>query len=401
MNTPAHDLFAGDDGETRRFGFRSAPRQKFAPWHKARKQFIRSEHWGAEIQNLLMDTGSSSPIKYFGLPGNDMLDLRYFVSEYFPARTPKLRFLAFDRLGRQGNSWDSASATGSLAALRRMDGVDNRSEVFDEELALIGEPDSLASERFNAAGPFDIVNIDLTDGVAKSSNESAPSMYAAIAHIFDLQRRQKRPWLFFLTTRYDSMNVHRDARNHFGSIILKNLDQCASFAHAYDRCFPDQRPAFGTPWSTDATAVGICKWLVDLAVNIGCEVAIRWVAKYRVQDSAGEPDMLSLVIRVTPDLRPAGVRAIGVLPLKVDECLQAKQIPGAVKDSLDVDKLMQVDEPARDRALADTADLLVATGRYSADEYFRWIADGAPSRQVEAPQQRQPVSELAPRGAPG
>ena len=51
----------------------------FLPWHRPRKHFVRREQWQQQIE-ILADAGQleHQTIRYLGLPGTDLLDIRHF-----------------------------------------------------------------------------------------------------------------------------------------------------------------------------------------------------------------------------------------------------------------------------------------------------------------------------------
>ena len=57
-------------------------KKEFLPWHRPRKQFVRHYQWCKEIRRMISHTPPADGVlKYLGLPGVDLLDLRYFHEE--------------------------------------------------------------------------------------------------------------------------------------------------------------------------------------------------------------------------------------------------------------------------------------------------------------------------------
>src|ERR1700685_1322360 len=78
-----------------------APSKKeFFAWHRPRKQFVRDEQWCVQITKLLDDSTEMNldvgTLKYCGLPGSDLLDLRCFHESICVPRSMQLRFLGFN-----------------------------------------------------------------------------------------------------------------------------------------------------------------------------------------------------------------------------------------------------------------------------------------------------------------
>ena len=57
-----------------------SPKKKdFLPWHRPRKQYVREMQWCREIIEMVDEVlPENNVLKYLGLPGDDLLDLRYF-----------------------------------------------------------------------------------------------------------------------------------------------------------------------------------------------------------------------------------------------------------------------------------------------------------------------------------
>ena len=56
--------------------------REFLPWHRPRKQFVR-RMWKGCLEDILKQREPDSEISYLGLPGADLLDLRFFGASDF------------------------------------------------------------------------------------------------------------------------------------------------------------------------------------------------------------------------------------------------------------------------------------------------------------------------------
>jgi hypothetical protein len=95
----ADDIFGASDYEAPK------PKKKeFLPWHKPRKQYVRRYQWCEQIKKLfapvptddVASTGETT-LRYFGLPGIDLLDLRYFHDQVCEPSQLRMRFLGFNK----------------------------------------------------------------------------------------------------------------------------------------------------------------------------------------------------------------------------------------------------------------------------------------------------------------
>ena len=138
--------------------------KEFKPWHKPRKQFVRRE-WSALLRRLYEKRGSRDPLCYLGLPGTDLIDLRHLHEELCRANDRPMRFLGFNTEAQRGNS-AHVQLSVSLDEVRRLPNVDTQSDVIPDDFRRISNEHSIAWGRTRQLGPFDVVNIDLCDGLA-------------------------------------------------------------------------------------------------------------------------------------------------------------------------------------------------------------------------------------------
>ncbi|WP_405144067.1 hypothetical protein OG589_40650 [Sphaerisporangium sp. NBC_01403] len=364
-----------DDYALKRFQFASPPSADFKKWHRPRKQYVRAEHWGAEITRLFDELDDDAPLRYFGLPGRDFLDIRYFVRACCAEKGRQIRFLGFDKGAEESIEDDP----GGLASLRRHELVHSRSAVFRQQLEDLGNVGSLAGEEFRNNGPFDVINLDLCDGIAGVSPFSDHGMYSAVKAIFALQNRRSRPWLLFLTTRVDADNVAPFARAEMMSLIVDNFRTCPDFVKALMQYTPGALPGSDGSLSRPHVlpVVGLCKWLLKIGVSYEFDVLFPALSIYRVVNSGGDPDMASLVLKFVPQVRAVSQdRGLPIgRAIAVDECKWAARIPEAVAGATDLDEVLASDEITRERLIAETVELLVETGRYAEEDYRKWLAE--------------------------
>ena len=119
------DLTAGIFGDSG-YVHPQTERMDFKPWHKPRKQFVRREQLSALLLRLYEQRNPGDPLCYLGLPGTDLIDLRYLHEQLCRATDRPLRFLGFNTQAQRGNP-AHVQLTVSLDEVRRLANVDPQS----------------------------------------------------------------------------------------------------------------------------------------------------------------------------------------------------------------------------------------------------------------------------------
>lgn len=375
-NGSTDDIFAITD-----YALRPPLRRQFMPWHKPRKQFIRQYHWGKEIEWLLRGRpkDDQSSLCYLGLPGPDLLDIRYIHSR-FCTEARRLTFLGFDESALPASSSREALNV-SLDEVRRLEYVEAKSDVLGDDFRNLADPNSIAWHKATVLGPFDIINLDLCGHIGLDEPEIDHSIYSAIYKICGLQNRRTRPWSLFITSRISKENFSSEVLARLLFKLRDNIETCREFKEALE-----ERRAGGLDYTDravaasneetffDTAAIALSKWLLGLAQSMRCRFSVASVAIYRVYGGAPHPDMLSLILRFEPvpmiDADPT--RLATAPPTFLDECTQAAGIPGAISDMLDVDELLASDAQLWNELMDKTAQLL-QEARYDPGEYRAWV----------------------------
>jgi hypothetical protein len=354
-------------------------RRDFMPWHKPRKQLVRRDHWGAEIEWLLQarPDGDRS-LRYLGLPGSDLLDIRYFYGRFCQHGHCKLTFLGFDNAARPGSSSRDALNV-SLQEIRALEHIDQQSDVLGDNFENLANDDSIAWDQSRRLGPFDVVNLDLCAGLARDEPVVDLSMYNAIHQLCGLQARHARPWSLFVTSRFGSDHFSSDVVSALLSRLRDNVEDCPGFGRAFEVQFGEleRAPTRVLAWDAkrffDTMAVGLAKWLLGLAREMRSKLSVSSAAVYRVVSHAPHPDMLSMVVRFEPIPKigpdPAGLAT--AVPIFPDECIQAGKLPQAIAERVDIDEKLAGDRMLRAEMRDATAELLRGA-RYDPTEYRTW-----------------------------
>lgn len=355
----------------------------FLPWHQPRKQFVRQHQWCEQIGRMLDDSPlADGVLKYMGLPGVDLLDLRHFHSVVCEARNVTLRFLGFNSSAMPQNDAQTELNV-SLDEVRRLPRVDPMSEVIGDDFALVAREDSLACRKTRELGPYDVINLDLCDGFASQTPCALnQTYYNAVNSLLTLQSRYKNPWLLLLTTRADRANVNTQVLKVLLSKYDENLANWAPFREASREKF-----AIETTEALNAAAettegllavflTGLCKWFVGLALahQPPTSVELRSVIGYRIVQDSKHEDLISLALRFTPTFAPAP-DPIGLAnqPKVVpDECSLSTRALKRIAKRVDADKALAETAELRQEMIDATATLL-GLARYDEDAYRAWV----------------------------
>lgn len=374
----ADDIFGVDSYEVLK------PQKKnFLPWHRPRKQYVRQFQWYEQIEALLGDIQpEENVLKYLGLPGDDLLDLRYFHSKICEPKQMQLRFLGFNRSANP-KSPARADLYVSLDEVRKLSRIDPLSEVIWDDFRLVGNDSSKAWNSAKDLGPYDIINLDLCDGFGiHEPGILDDTYYSAVSRLMSLQARKKNPWLLFLTTRTRKCDVHDNLMQRLIEKYVQNLADCPSFKSASNETFAIENEATlkevsGTPEGHLAVLlVGLCKWLLGLAAtqNPPSKIEVKSVIGYRVYGGAPHDDLISIAFRFEPTFTPV-IDPMGIAnhPQEAHgECEQAADALKQVAQRSCADKILAEDMELRSK-LADAMADLLHLARYDVDAYHKWL----------------------------
>jgi hypothetical protein len=357
-------------------------KREFLPWHRPRKQFVRQYQWCEQIGRLLeLVEVADGTLKYLGLPGIDLLDLRYFHSEICEKRNLALRFLGFNTDAKP-TSLAHTELNVSLDEVRRLNRIDPLSDVIRDSFVLLGNEDSLACRRTRELGPYDVVNLDLCDGFGAHPATMTNSYYNAVASLLALQSRLKTPWLLLLTTRADRQNVDDGVLEALLRKYIENLANCEAFREGSREKFAIETEAAlvtasGTPEGLlPVFLTSLCKWFLALALahQPPTTVELCSVHGYRVTEGSGIEDLVSLALKFTPTFVPAD-DALGLAHQSTDlpnECALSAKALKRVAKRVNVDKILADDADLNNEMIDATATLL-SLARYDVEAYRAWL----------------------------
>jgi hypothetical protein len=360
------------------------PRRDFLPWHAPRKQYVRDKQWAREIGQLLDEIQPAEhALKYLGLPGTDLLDLRHIHGTLCVPRGLDLRFLGFNTAALP-TSPAQVELNISLDEVKRLSGVDPRSDVISDDFTRLAFDSSIAWNRAFALGPYDVINLDLCGSIAGTSPHLDQTYYKAINRLLSLQARSKTPWLLLVTTRIGPDHVHKEVLSALLEKYAENLANCQPFAAASTSLFQVADRAAAETAMVQADKRGVClllsaiaKWLLSIALRQQppTTVELRSVLGYRVTPSVGHEDLASLALKFSPTFLYGG-DPIGLAPgaQQPDECDLATRALPRVAYMRDVDKTLAEDQTLLAQ-LIDASATLLASARYDETAYRAWVAE--------------------------
>ncbi len=385
QNIPSDDNedLAAEIFGTRTYEAVKPQKKNFLPWHKPRKQFIRHHQWCKQIEALLGDMHpENNTLKYLGLPGDDLLDLRYLHTQVCKPKNLGLRFLGFNRSAAPENSMQT-DLNISLDEVRKLSGIDHLSEIIRDDFCLVADESSKAWNKTKTLGPYDVINLDLCDGFgAHKPGTLDNTHYNAMNRLLSLQAKNKSPWLLFLTTRTGKQDIHADLLQKFIDMYVQNLANCAPFKQAstVELEIADE-DALGAAAQTpeghlSVFLIGICKWLLGLAVGQQppSKVEVKSVIGYRVDAGAAHDDLISLALRFEPTFTPIG-DPLGLANMPVlapSECDMSTKALKRLRKRKCADEILADDAGLLGEMVASTMTLL-ALARYDTDAYQVWV----------------------------
>ena len=379
MNDQSHnqdDLTTGIFGDIEYAQPRTAPKE-FKPWHKPRKQFVRRAQLSALLLRLYEEREPSDPLRYLGLPGTDLIDLRYLHERLCRGNGRPLRFLGLNTEAQPGNpAYDELNV--SLHEVRRLANVDPQSDVIHDDFRRIGNPSSIAWSRARRLGPFDVVNIDLCDGLASDTPQNGGSIYTALARLMALQARNSKPWLLLISTRITRGMFDADAEQQLIGLFRENVANCEGFAEVCKEHLESDVHSIDPATCSEADLLvlmiaAIGKWLSKLVQAQGpSRVQLASTHGYRIDPVAAREDLVSFALRFEPVIVASRDPLSPTPPTLEDECTTAKAILKRSARRLDVDTIL-IERPDVLEELIGETEQLLADARYEVTDYRPWL----------------------------
>ena len=370
------DLTAGIPGNFEYARPQTEPKE-FKPWHKPRKQFVRREQLSILLRDLYRRRGPSEPLRYLGLPGTDLIDLRYLYEQICRGCERPLHFLGFNTEAYAGNPAD-VQLNISLDEMRQLPNVDAQSDVLHDDFRRVGNPNSIAWDRTRQIGPFDVVNIDLCDGFLSDAPQSDASIYSALARLMAFQARNSNPWLILIATRMSQGMFDSEAERKIVDHFRENVANCEGFAEACEEVLESDVRSIDTSTCSESEylnlmTVAISKWLSALVQAVGpSRVTLASTYGYKINPVAACEDMVSLALRFDPVIKVPSDPFSPTAPDPVDECATAKDILRQTTERLNVDKFLERQPDLLEDLIGET-EMLLTLARYQTTGYRQWL----------------------------
>jgi hypothetical protein len=371
--------------------------QKFSPWHHPVKQIVRSEQWAALTAKLLNDRPDGSPqiLRYFTLPGEDLLDIKVLTETCTPFGV-RIEYFGFNSgMAADGSESASTESKGRSAngapwitaesALRQAGRVTPDAIIHSDRLEDIALENSHAATQLRQRAPFDIINIDACDHLVYAPKGRDRNTFDALQTLLQHQMSARNPWLLFLTTRVDPDLLGQPGIN-FQRAITQNLSVPDNgFGTALAACLGAEETklatALNTTWNTHNIqflklySVGLGKFLLQFFCgqpNLPANVELASVYAYRVHKD--EPDMLALAFRITPDpLRVYPPSTGGAAAVPTLEPARAIRVAQRAAQLWDIDEALENDEDLRTEAITGIQNLL-EWANYDIDAWRDWLS---------------------------
>ncbi|POD70986.1 hypothetical protein BKM17_23140 [Pseudomonas syringae group genomosp. 3] len=370
-------------------------KDKFLPWHKPRKQYIRSNQWNKSILNLV-DTldlkNKDRSLEYLSLPGPDLLDVRSLYTACEDKQV-KIRFTGLNAIAKE----DKESIMDQLISLDELRGlkyIDPSSDVHQDNLERLSNKNSIAYQNIIKQAPtYDVINIDLCGSFLESPPKDKQNNYYDA--LFELLRYQAdnrtEDWLFFITTRTNEDMVHQDTFKIFVSILESIFDIDTA---VYDRC--TELNIFGKDALTDRridiekidtrsfnnlVSAGIGKWVLNALTAKTPSYKSRMLKLFGYNvllNPAASCDMVSFGFWCTRMPTKAvdifGLSSSGANLASEDSEITVSKcrlsVINSVSGIVDVDMHLLNDE-AFEEALTSSANLM-KSARYDVESYIEW-----------------------------
>lgn len=359
MTTPLNEPEEGlmdDEFPITAYEAPSREKKPFLPWHRPRKHFVRHQQWQLQIDNLVKEVPlDQQTLRYLGLPGTDLLDIRHFHKTLCEPRELKLRFLGFNTAAHPQDAGQTELNI-SLDEVLKLPRIDPRSNVIADDFCLLADDSSLAWSHARDLGPFDVINLDLCDGFAKHRPDCLDNNhYNAVNKLMALQSGKKQPWLLFLTTRTGQQDINEAVLNTLIEKYRRNLAECVSFQEKSSTDFgiandTDLLREVKTPdGHLSVFLVALCKWMIGIGVGQQppFKVSVTSVHGYKVSPDATHNDLVSIAFRFDPTFAPAP-DPMGIARVedgRPNECQLATATVRRVKNRRCVDTILRDDPP--------------------------------------------------------
>jgi len=360
----------------------------FKPWHHPVKQIVRARQWAALTKRLVDERSDCAKLRYFTLPGPDLLDVRMLTDVCHPLNI-QIEYFGFDVAAEQDldppadtvvdGAWINAES-----ALRQAGKVSSGALILPDRLEDLAVETSQAASQLRQRPPFDVINIDACDHLAYRPQGRTQNTFDALRALLRHQMSSRLPWLLFVTTRVEP-SLLGEPQLEFQRAIAQNLALGGDFGERLAETLEAEQNKLGSaiagawvvhgPKFLKLYSVGLAKFLLQFfhgQPNLPANVELASCYAYRVHND--QPDMLALAFRIIPDpprVFSPGVGGAAVIPNL--EPQRASRIAVRAARLQDLDHVLEHDADVRDEAVTGTEALLSAAN-YDLPEWKAWLA---------------------------
>ncbi len=369
-------------------------RDDFAPWHHPVKQIVRDYQWATAVKKLVEEHRSVDQrevLRYFTLPGADLLDVRVLGDALADSGTA-IEYFGFDSGYDADAGSGSSDTTGAYlaaeSALRQAGRITGKAEILKDRLEDIAIEKSHAAGRLRQRDVFDVINIDACNHLGYLPDGRDKSLFDAMQILLAHQLKASKPWLLFLTTRANVQFLGGPTTELQGA-IHKNLDAHRElFGAALATCIGGSLTTLAsdmsTGWSNQSSSflklfcVGIGKFLLQFFhAQVSIPARVEMLSAYAYKVSGDEPDMLSVAFRITPEaVRIQRPSMGGAIAIPVLELTHALALISRVERLWNLDDAISESPTVRKDAIDGTRKLL-ASANFDLTKWADWLSNHA------------------------
>lgn len=377
------EIYGEDFGQPEQPELFPDKRLNFAPWHHPVKQLVRKTQWEALVRRLVQDNPpDGNVLRYFTLPGADLLDVRVIADGCAPLGV-QIEYFGFDA-GMQQAVEVNTPRIELESALRQAGRITANAIILPDRLEDIAVDESQAARQLETRQPFHVVNVDACDHLAYQPEGRQRTTFDAVQALLRHQMVATRPWLLFVTTRVEP-GLLAGPGDLMQQAVNDNLTRGAGFgealAAAIDADAAMVEDALGAVWANHdgrfakLYAIGLGKFLLQFfhaQPNHPANVELASACSYRVYGD--EPDMIALAFRIIPDGPIVFQPGQAPQPNAAVEVARAVRVAERAQRMRDLDGELEASAEVRDE-MARSAASLLRESNYDMDAYCNWLAN--------------------------
>ena len=386
------DTVFGREGIVERKGVIDAGglKSSFAPWHHPVKQIVRDYQWCDLAKKLLEENRPEDErknLRYFTLPGADLLDVRALSQRLSELKT-SIEYFGFDAgYGENTEELEEARAVyrATEATLRQGGFISDNAQILPDRLEDIALAGSQADSQLQQQDIFDVINIDACDHLGYLPPGRSKSMFDAIERLLAHQVPAEKPWLLFVTTRVDPELMGAPAERIQGAISDNLRLHSSAFGQPLADCIGGKVETLATNitecWSVPSLnlmkifSIGLAKYIMQFFyAQHNHPASVELISSYCYKVHGELPDMLALAFRIHPrGLKIHKATANGVSVIAPLELTGALKIVARAKKVWDLDDALKTNKEVLDDAVSGTSQLL-AGANYDLEKWRDWLA---------------------------